>query len=332
LNMASGKLTSLALIHQVKQTIPRLTGAHHKGQHGRLAVIGGCFEYTGAPYVSAISAARTGVDLAFVFCSKDAAIPIKAYGPELIVVPALRTSTEIREERTPPTKQEIVATVTDWLSRMHTVVIGPGLGRDRLIQETVGEIITAIKKKNLPIIIDGDGLWAVENDISLVQGYQRATLTPNVNEFGRLCKRVLAKDAPNVASETEKVVTELASKLGVTVVCKGEVDIISDGNTVVTCKFTGGQKRCGGLGDVLAGTIGTFTTWATLGHGDVKPLEDEPVVSSSVLAAFGGCTLARDCAKACFEQKGRSMLAYDLVPLLGPKLRERFEQNEHSHL
>lgn len=49
--------------------------------------MGGSFEYTGAPYYSAMAALKMGADLAHIFCSRDAAGPIKTYSPELIVHP-----------------------------------------------------------------------------------------------------------------------------------------------------------------------------------------------------------------------------------------------------
>ncbi|KAI3681610.1 hypothetical protein L6452_36410 [Arctium lappa] len=65
--------------------------------YGRIAVIGGCREYTGAPYFSAISALKIGADLSHVFCTKDVAPVIKGYSPELIVHPLLEESYNVRD-------------------------------------------------------------------------------------------------------------------------------------------------------------------------------------------------------------------------------------------
>jgi ATP-dependent NAD(P)H-hydrate dehydratase len=65
--------------------VPALDGDSHKGQHGRVGVIGGSVDYTGAPYYAAESALRFGADLSFVFCAKQAMVPIKSYSPELMV-------------------------------------------------------------------------------------------------------------------------------------------------------------------------------------------------------------------------------------------------------
>ena len=56
---------------------------------GRVVVIGGSLEYCGAPYYAAMGALRTGSELAWVLCAPEAAVPIKSYSPELMVLPVL---------------------------------------------------------------------------------------------------------------------------------------------------------------------------------------------------------------------------------------------------
>jgi ATP-dependent NAD(P)H-hydrate dehydratase len=64
--------------------IPPLTTLLHKGSLGRIAVIGGSKDYTGAPFYAAQSALKFGADLSFVVTAEEAAIPIKCYSPELM--------------------------------------------------------------------------------------------------------------------------------------------------------------------------------------------------------------------------------------------------------
>ena len=71
----------------IQLVVPPLSSLEHKGSMGRIGVIGGSQDYCGAPYYSAISALKLGADLAWVYCSKDSAVPIKSYSPELIVTP-----------------------------------------------------------------------------------------------------------------------------------------------------------------------------------------------------------------------------------------------------
>ena len=57
--------------------IPKMSFDLHKGEMGRIGVIGGCSLYTGAPYYAGISTLRAGGDLCSIFTSPEAAIPIK---------------------------------------------------------------------------------------------------------------------------------------------------------------------------------------------------------------------------------------------------------------
>jgi hypothetical protein len=69
----------------IRPVIPPLLTTDHKGTMGRIGVLGGSSDYTGAPFYAADGALKFGCDLSFVFCSKDASIPIKSYSPELMV-------------------------------------------------------------------------------------------------------------------------------------------------------------------------------------------------------------------------------------------------------
>jgi ATP-dependent NAD(P)H-hydrate dehydratase len=101
-----------ALIEEIRAFIPPLAQHLHKGASGKLGVFGGSAEYTGAPYFVAISALRTGADLAHVVCTQAAATAIKSYCPDVIVHPLLpsRSSSssssaggDLTYERTPHT-------------------------------------------------------------------------------------------------------------------------------------------------------------------------------------------------------------------------------------
>jgi NAD(P)H-hydrate repair Nnr-like enzyme with NAD(P)H-hydrate dehydratase domain len=75
------------LLLHVKALIPPLAEDSYKGQAGKVGVIGGCREYSGAPFFAAYSALKVGADLSHVFCTAGAAAVIKTYSPELIVHP-----------------------------------------------------------------------------------------------------------------------------------------------------------------------------------------------------------------------------------------------------
>ena len=78
------------------------------------------------------------------------------------------------------------------MPRLHSLVIGPGLGRDPAIMASVKAVIAEARKMNKVMVIDADGLHLVTLDPSTVDGYREAILTPNEVEFGRLYAKVVS--------------------------------------------------------------------------------------------------------------------------------------------
>ncbi|XP_075446819.1 ATP-dependent (S)-NAD(P)H-hydrate dehydratase isoform X2 [Ascaphus truei] len=290
----------------VRNVIPPLVSKKHKGQDGKIGIVGGCQEYTGAPYFAAISALKVGADLSQVFCTKDAATVIKSYSPELIVHPVLDHPNAVFE-------------IEKWLPRLHTIVIGPGLGRDDAILENAKGIIEKAKAKGIPIVIDADGLWLIAQQPSIIQGYQRAVLTPNVMEFSRLYEAMLTE--PVDSSDQHGSVLRLSQAMGnITIVQKGERDLISDGDKVLVCSHEGSSRRCGGQGDLLAGSLGVLVHWAFLA-GPEKINGQNPFL----VAAFGACSLTRQCNHQAFQKYGRSMTTGDMISEVGTAFNKLFE-------
>ncbi|XP_063315874.1 ATP-dependent (S)-NAD(P)H-hydrate dehydratase isoform X1 [Pelobates fuscus] len=290
----------------VRNVIPPLAPKKHKGQDGKIGIIGGCQEYTGAPYFAAISALKVGADLSHVFCTKDAATVIKSYSPELIVHPVLDQPNAVLE-------------IEKWLPRLHTIVVGPGLGRADSILENAKSVIEKAKSKGIPIVIDADGLWLVAQEPSIIQGYQRAVLTPNFMEFSRLYEAMLTE--PVDSSDHHGSVLRLSQAMGnITIVQKGERDLISDGEKVLVCSHEGSNRRCGGQGDLLAGSLGVLVHWAFLA-GPEKINGQNPFL----VAAFGACSLTRQCNHQAFQKHGRSMTTGDMITEVGTAFNKLFE-------
>lgn len=74
-------INNTTLLRKLISVFPALQRHDTKGQNGRVAVVGGSFEFTGAPYYSAISALKVGGDLSHIFCSKFSSPAIKSYSP-----------------------------------------------------------------------------------------------------------------------------------------------------------------------------------------------------------------------------------------------------------
>ncbi|KAK4587151.1 hypothetical protein RGQ29_024037 [Quercus rubra] len=279
---------------------PNLDPSKHKGQAGKIAVIGGCREYTGAPYFAAISALKIGADLSHVFCTKDAAAVIKSYSPELIVHPILEESYSIRDEDKPSISSKVLAEVNKWMERFDCLVVGPGLGRD-------------------PFLLDG--LFLVTDSLDLVSGYPLAVLTPNVNEYKRLVEKVLNCKVDD--HDAHEQLLSLAKGIGsITILRKGKSDLISDGETVKSVSIYGSPRRCGGQGDILSGSVAVFLSWArqrlSAAEGDLPISKINP----TVLGCIAGSALMRKAASLAFQNKKRSTLTSDIIECLGKSLED----------
>ena len=83
-------ITKLRLLDKVLSVVPPLgVKGTYKGKNGRMCVIGGSQEYTGAPYFAGMSILYSGGDLSQIICEEKAFIAIKSYSPDLIVYPFL---------------------------------------------------------------------------------------------------------------------------------------------------------------------------------------------------------------------------------------------------
>jgi ATP-dependent NAD(P)H-hydrate dehydratase len=183
--------------------------------------------------------------------------------------------------------------IKEMLSRLHVLVIGPGLGRDPLMQDTVALVVKAAREKGIPLVLDADALQVVQKHPDLVRGYKGAILTPNVVEFGRLCKS-LDLDVPD-HPETKRVESLAKALGGVTIVQKGGKDFVSNGEVTLTVDLQGGKKRSGGQGDTLTGSIATFLGWRQAYHDGLWETSGEKLSEAETLglAAFGGAAITR---------------------------------------
>jgi ATP-dependent NAD(P)H-hydrate dehydratase len=185
------------------------------------------------------------------------------------------------------------SSIIEMLPRLHVLVVGPGLGRDPLMHDTVSRVIRAARDKNMPIVMDADALQIVQRDPDLVRGYKEAVLTPNVVEFKRLWDSLNLQDAGAV-KETDKVEALAKALGGVTIIQKGQKDFISNGQVTLVNDLEGGKKRSGGQGDTLTGAVGTFLAWRKAYLDGLWDGGDELGHDESIgLAVFGGSAITR---------------------------------------
>lgn len=96
---------------------------------------------------------------------------------------------------------------------------------------------------------------------------------------------------------------------GVTILQKGPVDLISDGEHLLRCDVEGGPRRSGGLGDILAGTLGIVYAWATMAAaagGGEETKRHTSADQEHLWAAFAACSIARSSCGAAFAKERRA--------------------------
>lgn len=297
-----------------KRCITPLSPKFHKGQNGRVCIVGGCEDYTGAPYFSANAAALMGCDMTHVICERDAAPVIKSYSPNLMVHPYLRTG-QLGE----------MSKIKPLLSRIHVLVIGPGLGRDDGMLGSVKEIIRTVlhdHEGQIPLVIDADGLYLISQDEETRQMLARfprgrVVITPNVVEFARI------KDALGDPGAREAG-AYVASKLQCIVVEKGGEDKIFSPDHVLVNSIEGSNKRVGGQGDTLTGIIACMLAFCRARY-DFKLCGDDAARSDphmewldyAMLSCYVGSTVTRECAKLAYRAKKRAMQTMDMNDRVG---------------
>lgn len=199
--------------------------------------------------------------------------------------------------------EQVASRIIDMLGRLHVLVVGPGLGRDPLMHDTCARVLAAARERGMPVVLDADALAVVTKSPELVMGWREVVLTPNVVEFGRLWKGVFPSreggGAEEEESKNEAEQVEALSKAlgGVTIVQKGQKDLISNGQTTLVVDVKGGLKRSGGQGDTLTGSIATFLAWRKAYLDGIwdQPGDKLPEIETLGLAAFGGAAITRVC-------------------------------------
>ncbi|KAF9006096.1 H-hydrate dehydratase [Cyathus striatus] len=326
---------SRSLLDQIKKLIPPLDGSLHKGQSGRVGVLGGALDYTGAPFFASFSALRFGVDLSHVICSPTASSAIKSYSPDLIVHPMLREDLPI--EKVKPELESL-------LSRLHVLIVGPGLGREPYMQSFAKTAISIARDNGMYLVLDADALLLVGQDHSIIKGYRRAVVTPNIVEFKRLSESI-GIDPSTPADKRAQLVSRALG--GVTVLQKGATDIISTDTTgenadleksqlhgadsnregiveTIEVDVKGGMKRCGGQGDILSGAVGTFMAWGKCLEDGAFGNDDIPRSKIPILAAAAGSMVTRTASRRAFFKEGRGVVTQDMLAEIGKAFQEIF--------
>jgi len=215
----------------------------HKGSYGQLLLVAGAAAYRGAPVLCALSFLKSGGGYVRLAAPRSIVSQLATIAFESVLVPLEETSEgSVALCNLQDLEEHALA--------VDLMVVGPGLSLNPETQELVRALVSL---KDIPVLIDGDGLTAIAQDAGMVRARNAPTLlTPHAGEMSRL----LGWSVDEVVSDRVRAVREASREFGSTVLLKGASTLVCEPDGVVSINLTGNPGMAtAGCGDVLAGTI-----------------------------------------------------------------------------
>ncbi|WKE65002.1 NAD(P)H-hydrate dehydratase [Gallaecimonas kandeliae] len=210
-----------------RQLLPRRSATAHKGQAGRLLLVGGNQGLGGAIRLAGEAALRSGAGLVSVLAHSISAASLGAGRPELMV-----RGVEAWPEEQP---------------RFDALVLGPGLGQDGWAKALLAGALAL----ECPKVVDADALNLLAKAPRPVAG---AVISPHPGEAARL----LGCSVAEVEADRVAAALALAKATGAVAVLKGAGSLVSDGERCWLLAVGSPAMASGGMGDLLSGIIGAL--------------------------------------------------------------------------
>jgi NAD(P)H-hydrate epimerase len=215
----------------------------HKGDFGEVLFIAGASNYLGAPYFAALSFLKSGGGYSRLATPASIAPFIANKGSEIVMYPQKETDTgSISLEN----KRELLKLS----EQVDMVVLGPGISLEPETQQLARELTLEINK---PLLIDGDGITAICEDIQILRERKAETiLTPHLGEMSRITGMSIG----DIESHKVDILQRTARELNAIIVMKGAHSLIGYPDQRVFINLSGNSGMAtAGSGDVLTGTI-----------------------------------------------------------------------------
>jgi ADP-dependent NAD(P)H-hydrate dehydratase len=284
----------------VSQTMSPRSVSSRKGENGILLVVGASDIYHGAPLLSSMAGLRSGVDLVYTSVPQRNVLALRSYSPNFIVLPFSHDSMDMTSAR------EILHVLP---KKPDAAAIGMGLD----IAQIKGLIylINELKGMQTKLLLDASAL--IPDVLKHISG-TNTIITPHLGEFKRVFStessiRFLLQKRTSLKKLISAVV-EMAEKYGITIVLKGEYNVIASGigGTVSVIKRSTPAMTVGGTGDVLSGLVAGLLT-------KLDPF----------LASIMGVYLNGLAALQASKKLGLHLLATDLIDNL-PYVMKKFDK------
>ncbi|MDC7292213.1 MULTISPECIES: bifunctional ADP-dependent NAD(P)H-hydrate dehydratase/NAD(P)H-hydrate epimerase [unclassified Butyrivibrio] len=231
----------------IDKLLPSRKKDSNKGSNGKVLIIAGSTDISGACILCATAALRSGSGMIRVFTSSANAVAVKTLLPEAIL--------DVYEED--ENFESKLEKAFEWSTQ---AVLGPGIGTLSTGKKLVRSVLKSYDKS---LVVDADAINIIAEDKKLrnlaanyATGGKRLILTPHLAEFARLYGKSVKECKDNILEYPRL----LASELHCTVVCKDARTIIADGyEKKIYINVSGNDGMAtAGSGDVLSGIMGAF--------------------------------------------------------------------------
>ena len=240
-----GQHLELMTPEQIRHQVEPRAADSHKGDFGRVTVVGGSLGRSGAAWLSGMGALRSGAGLVTV-ATPTSCLPIVAsMGAELMTEPLAEIA-----------GGAIAASAIDRILDLNHDVIacGPGLGRH---PDAVEFVRALLDRATVPLVLDADALAVLADDPGRLVGKddRDVIITPHPGEMARL----VGSSIDEVQANRIQVASDFATTHRVYVVLKGHRTVIATPQGPVYINPTGNPGMAtGGTGDVLTGMIAAW--------------------------------------------------------------------------
>lgn len=217
---------------EIKSLIPKREVHSHKGNHGRLLIIAGSRGFTGAAYIAAEAAVKSGAGLVTLACYKKIEKILAAK-----LVEAMTLAYESKED------------LESQIIKANAIAVGPGIGNS---QNSLEILKLVLEKAEAPVVIDADGLNVLAAHLEILKDKRvPVIITPHVGEMARLT----GYSVEYINSNRLQVAKDFAEKYSIIVLLKGYNTVITDGEYTYINPTGSSVMASGGMGDCLTGIV-----------------------------------------------------------------------------
>lgn len=229
----------------IKKVFPKRDKNANKGDFGHQLNICGSYKMFGAAVIATKAALRSGAGLVKLTIPSSAYPLAAAHLTQPIFNPVYET------EQGTFSASGTAGIIKD-LPWADSIVLGCGMGVN---DDTVAVTEEVLKNAECPVILDADGINAINQRISIIRDIKvPIVLTPHPGEMARL----ISKQVAEIQANRINTAKAFAKENRIILVLKGANTVVTDGNQVFVNVTGNPAMAMGGCGDMLSGMLGAF--------------------------------------------------------------------------